>query len=325
MNTPSLRAVAALALLGLCSVLGIEYAAAHETPIALLELRELPSGVYEEHWTFQTSRDLATPTAFYPAHCDRDGKFLDCGGRGLDGVIGIEDIGEQYSGAVVKIIRLDGSARSFTLSAAQKSVRLTADGALGVATVAAAYIPLGFEHILLGVDHLLFVLGLIWLVRSPGMLVKTITSFTVAHSITLAAATLGWLGVPERPVNAIIALSIVFVAVELIRHQRGEDGLTVRHPWIVAFGFGLLHGFGFAGALTAIGLPVESIPLALLFFNVGVEVGQLAFVAVVLMLIWAHRTVAAELPRWSQPVPAYAIGSLATYWFIGRFTLMVST
>lgn len=309
----------ALALLACVDVL------AHETPIALLELQETSPGTFKEVWTYQSSRDIPRPEAFYPGHCEREGALVECGDRGLDGVLGIEDIGEKYSGAVVKVLHLDGEVQSFTLSAAQKSIRLSADGVLGMATVASAYVPLGFEHILLGIDHLLFVLGLIWLVRSPAMLVKTITSFTIAHSITLAAATLGWFGVPERMVNAIIALSIVFVAVELIRYQRGQTGLTVRQPWVVAFAFGLLHGFGFAGALTAIGLPADRIPLALLFFNVGVELGQLAFVAVVLAVMWAHRAVAAQLPRWSEAVPAYAIGSIATYWFIGRFSLMVST
>lgn len=147
----------------------------------------------------------------------------------------------------------------------------------------------GIEHILLGVDHLLFVLGLIWIVRSRWMLIKTITAFTVAHSLTLAAATFGLVGVPERPVNALIALSIVFMGVEIVKLRHGQVGLTARHPWIVAFAFGLLPGFGFATALTILGLPPGDLPLALLAFNVGVEIGQIAFVSLVLALIWAFR------------------------------------
>jgi hypothetical protein len=169
------------------------------------------------------------------------------------------------------------------------------------------------------VDHLLFVLGLIWLVRGRWMLVKTITAFTVAHSLTLAAATFDVVGVPEQSVNAIIALSIVFVALEALRLRNGHPaGLSVRHPWVVAFAFGLLHGFGFAGALTRLGLAPEAIPAALLFFNVGVEIGQLAFVGLVLVLARAHRVLAAQLPRPLDAVPAYLVGGIATFWFGGR-------
>ena len=177
---------------------------------------------------------------------------------------------------------------------------------------------------LLGVDHLLFVLGLIWIVRTRWMLIKTITSFTIAHSITLAAATLGIVGVPERAVNAAIALSIVFIGVEIVKLHRGQVGLTVRHPWVVAFAFGLLHGFGFATALTALGLPPGDLPLALLSFNVGVELGQVAFVLLVLALQWALRVLTLEPPAWSRNAPAYAIGGIAAFWFIGRMTAIVT-
>jgi hypothetical protein len=177
---------------------------------------------------------------------------------------------------------------------------------------------------MLGVDHLLFVLGLLLLVRTPWMLVKTITAFTIAHSITLAAATFGWVGVPEKSVNALIALSIVFVAIEVIKLERGEIGWSVRYPWVIAFGFGLLHGFGFAGALTNIGLPAETLPWALLFFNVGVEIGQLVFVFLVLGVLWAHRQLEAEFPRWSERVAVYGIGTIATYWFLARMGDMVA-
>ena len=189
--------------------------------------------------------------------------------------------------------------------------------------MAGAYTFMGTEHILLGIDHLLFVLGLLLIVRCIGTLVKTITAFTVAHSITLALAVLGVVNVPSGPVGAAIALSIVFLGAEILHARRGQEGLTVRYPWIVAFAFGLLHGLGFAGALTGLGLPPADIPLALLFFNVGVEIGQLLFVLFFAVLAWAFRTLQVVWPKWSEAVPAYAIGTLATYWFIGRFFVLI--
>jgi hydrogenase/urease accessory protein HupE len=181
---------------------------------------------------------------------------------------------------------------------------------------AGGYFRLGLGHILLGVDHLLFVLALVLIVRGVGLLVKTITAFTIAHSITLGLATLGYVHVPSAPVEATIALSIVFVALEILRSRRGERGLTARAPWLVAGIFGLLHGFGFAGALSQVGLPAHDIPLALLFFNLGVEAGQLAFVVVALGAIGALRSV--RLPQWAPILPPYAIGSFAMFWVIER-------
>lgn len=181
---------------------------------------------------------------------------------------------------------------------------------------AGGYFRLGVGHILLGVDHLLFVLALVLIVRGVGLLVKTITAFTIAHSITLGLATLGYVHVPSAPVEATIALSIVFVALEILRSRRGERGLTARAPWLVAGILGLLHGFGFAGALSQVGLPAHDIPLALLFFNLGVEAGQLAFVVVALGAIGALRSV--RLPQWAPILPPYAIGSFAMFWVIER-------
>jgi len=177
----------------------------------------------------------------------------------------------------------------------------------------------------LGADHLLFVLGLIWIVRGGWRLAKTITAFTIGHSIALAAAAFGIIGIPERPLNACIALSIVFVAVEMVKELRGTGGLTAKYPWIVAGAFGVVHGIGFAGALAGLGLERRLLPPALLFFNVGVEIGQLAFVFLVLGLIWAHRRLNAVLPgRWASLVPAYAIGSVSAFWFIGRLVRMLT-
>ncbi len=185
-------------------------------------------------------------------------------------------------------------------------------------TVASVYVALGVEHILTGVDHLLFVLALLIVARGRWQLLATVTAFTVAHSITLALATLGFVDVPQRLVEAVIALSIAFVAVEIVRSRQGRAGLTARAPWVVAFAFGLLHGFGFAGALSEVGLPEGQIPLALLFFNVGVELGQLAFIAAVLAFAASARSLAARLPRWADLVPPYAVGTLAMFWMFER-------
>jgi hydrogenase/urease accessory protein HupE len=194
--------------------------------------------------------------------------------------------------------------------------------ARGPWAVAGAYLRLGIEHILGGIDHLLFVLALLLLVRGWRRVVVTVTAFTVAHSITLAAATLGFVHVPQKPVEATIALSIVFVAAEIVHGRRGRPGLTERAPWVIAFAFGLLHGFGFASALSQVGLPQNSIPIALLFFNVGVEVGQLLFIASIFAVVVLARQVASRIalpaPAWAWRVPPYAIGSVAAFWVIQR-------
>jgi hydrogenase/urease accessory protein HupE len=184
--------------------------------------------------------------------------------------------------------------------------------------VAGAYLGLGIEHILTGIDHLLFVLALLILTSGTWRLLKTVTAFTVAHSITLGLATLGIVHVPSKPVEAVIALSIVFVAAEILRARRGQEGLAARMPWVVAFTFGLLHGFGFAGALSEVGLPAGQIPVALLFFNLGVEAGQLLFIAAVLTLIAGARRIRTAWPRWVELAPPYAIGSVAMFWVIQR-------
>lgn len=180
------------------------------------------------------------------------------------------------------------------------------------------YLVLGIEHILIGIDHLLFVLVLLLLVPNLRKLVWTITAFTVAHSITLSLAALGVIEIPIAPVEACIALSIVFVAAEILRSQQGHTGLGSRQPWLVAFAFGLLHGLGFAAALGEIGLPQTSIPAALLFFNLGVEIGQLLFVAIILAIGWAIRRSVQSLPVLSRQLPVYLIGSVAAFWTFER-------
>lgn len=192
------------------------------------------------------------------------------------------------------------------------------------ASVATSYFGLGIEQFLFGADHLLFLLGLLFLVNGWRRLIVTIIAFTVAHSLTLAAATFGWVHVPQAPVEAAIALSIVFVAVEIVHGRQGRPGLAERQPWIVAFGFGLLHGLGFAGVLSELGLPETAIPLALLFFNLGVETGQIAFVLTILIVMRASRSLGSRWPRWCETIPVYALGTIAMYWTIDRTMLMAA-
>ena len=233
-----------------------------------------------------------------------------------DQTIHIDGLRTTMTDVLVRVERLDGTALVNRVEPSQPSLVLTASPT--PFAVAGTYLILGVEHILFGIDHLLFVLALLMLVNGRGRLVKTITAFTLAHSVTLVSATLGWMNVPGAPVEAVIALSIVFVAAEIVHGQRGQEGVTARAPWIVALVFGLLHGFGFAGALREVGLPGHAIPLALFLFNVGVEVGQLVFVAAVLVLLSvAHRPLASA-PRWAASAPAYAIGAVAMFWTLQR-------
>jgi hydrogenase/urease accessory protein HupE len=236
--------------------------------------------------------------------------------HGLDGwEVAVHGLQATMVDALVRIAFADGRVVSRLLRPDAPSFVL---GKETTGPAAGGYFVLGVEHILFGIDHLLFVLALVLIVRGVGLLVKTITAFTIAHSITLALATLGFVQVPSAPVEAVIALSIVFVAAEIVRSRRGERGLTERAPWLVAGLFGLLHGFGFAGALAEVGLPQNDIPLALLVFNLGVEAGQLAFVAAVLALIALIRRVKFTFPSWTETVPPYAIGSVAMFWVIQR-------
>jgi hydrogenase/urease accessory protein HupE len=217
---------------------------------------------------------------------------------------------------IARVERLDGSSQVERLPMDRPV--FVVQPPQGKGAVAWSYFVLGVEHILGGIDHLLFVLALLLIVHGSKRIIATVTAFTVAHSITLAGATLGWVHVPGPPVEAIIALSIVFVASEVVHAHQGRTGLTERAPWIVAFSFGLLHGFGFAGALAEVGLPQTAIPIALLTFNVGVEVGQLIFVASVL----AIRVVGARLVQgntdWLPTAAAYGIGAVAAFWTIER-------
>lgn len=243
----------------------------------------------------------------------------------------------RVGGLTDSIIRIDGLARTSTevllriayQDGASIVHRLTPDAPAYTVSarpswmqIAGTYFVLGVEHILFGIDHLLFVLVLLLLVHSKPKLIATITAFTVAHSITLILAALAVISIPVPPVEACIALSIAFVATEIIRGQQGHPGMTARYPWLVAFTFGLLHGLGFAAALGQIGLPQNAIATALVVFNVGVEVGQLLFIASVFAVIALARQVTRRVgvspPAWAWHVPPYAIGSVAMFWVIQR-------
>jgi hydrogenase/urease accessory protein HupE len=233
-----------------------------------------------------------------------------------DQTLSIEGIVGGVTDVIVRIEREDGTSQVERLL--PQSPQFTVKAASGTAEVAWSYLVLGVEHILGGIDHLLFVLALLLIVRGGKRIFLTVTAFTVAHSITLVSATMGWMNVPGPPVEAMIALSIVFVAAEIVRGLRGGQGLTARAPWVVAFSFGLLHGFGFAGALAEVGLPQKAVPLALLTFNVGVEIGQLLFVAIAV----GARTVLVRFPvmqqQWLSYATPYAIGGVAMFWVIER-------
>ncbi len=294
---------------------------AHEATLGVIEFREVRPGAFVGRWTMEPAMGPEHVDLRVPPHCFLRLPELNCGDKGLFGPITITNLGADMSAALIKIIPVSGEPRSYTISAANPVVSVLGAGAPTLQTwieLARTYVNYGIDHILLGADHLLFVLGLIWIVGGGWRLVKTITAFTIGHSASLAAAAFGLIGVPERPLNACIALSIVFVGVEIIKQQRGEAGLTARYPWAVAFTFGLVHGIGFASALAGLGLERRLLPAALLFFNIGVEIGQLAFVLLVLALIWAHRRLDAVLPRWGNALPAYAIGSVSMFWFFGR-------
>ena len=241
--------------------------------------------------------------------------------QGLDGkAIVFSQLSETRIDVLARLVRLDGTVQlERILPVSPTFVGKPSPGRLEVVST---YTILGIEHILGGFDHLLFVLALVLLVQGTRRLLVTVTAFTAAHSLTLAGATLGWVQVPGPPVEASIALSIVFVASEIVHTRQGRYSVTQRYPWVVAFTFGLLHGFGFAGALAEVGLPQSSIPIALLFFNVGVEIGQLLFVGAVLGVIAVGRRVQQRLrlrqPAWFWRIAPYAIGALASFWLVER-------
>lgn len=308
----------------------------HEVRPGFLELRETAPETYSFLWKKPTGGEIEISIApVVPDGCrlftpDRQqltpGAFvvrgtLTCTGGLAGRTIAIAGLETTVTDVLVRLHHADGRLESHLLRPANPTVTL--GGVTTAAERALGYVQLGIQHIVLGVDHLLFVLGLLLIVSDRWTLVKTITSFTLAHSITLAIATLGYASAPLPPLNAAIALSILFLGPEIVRVWHGETSFTIRRPWVVAFAFGLLHGFGFASGLSAMGLPKAEIPLALLLFNVGVEIGQVAFVLLVVLLERSFRLLEIRWPRVVEQLPGYAVGTLGAYWTIQRTLVLL--
>ena len=305
---------------------------AHEVRPAYLELRQTGAEGYDVLWKVPgRGEDLRLGiyvrlpegciqvgelrTAFVNAAFTERWKAT-CAGGLTGGTVHIEGLSSTVIDVLVRLERLDGttqvtrlvpSAPAFVVEEAPRGLQ-----------VARTYLALGVEHILTGADHLLFVSGLLLLVSGVGRLAKTISAFTLSHSVTLSLATLGIVHVPPAPVEVVIALSILFVACEIVRGPQTPLRLAQRKPWLVAFMFGLLHGLGFAGGLSAAGLPAGHIPLALSLFSIGVEIGHFSFVAVVLAVIAGIGRCNIKPPVWAWRAPTYAIGGIAAYWAIQR-------
>jgi hydrogenase/urease accessory protein HupE len=318
-------------LIALIALAGAAPARAHQFAPALLEVEEVSADEAAVKWKQPAIRVQGSQLRpVLPVECEgvgdpevrKEGTGIRASWRircpgGLTGKsVGVEGIAGSQADVLLRVTLRDGRRIRHVLKAETPSFKIDADGSR--AGVVKDYATLGVEHILLGWDHLLFVLALVLLVGWGRSLVWTITSFTAGHSVTLALASLGVVHVPQAPIEAAIALSIFFLAVELTSARTGGRTLTRRAPWAVAAGFGLLHGLGFAGALAEVGLPTAEIPLALFSFNLGIELGQLAFVGVVLLVAAALRRVPVGWPRWVTAAPAYGIGTMAIFWFLQR-------
>jgi hypothetical protein len=241
---------------------------------------------------------------------------------GIQGkILSIAGLESTVTDVIVRVEMLDGRKWTMIVHPSQPWVQVAASQSR--LAVIGSFIVEGIRHILFGPDHMLFVLGLLLIVKNRWMLLKTITAFTIAHSITLGIATLGYANAPVLPLNVAIALSILFLGPEIVRSWRGETSFTIDHPWVVAFAFGLLHGFGFASALTSAGLPRAELPLALLSFNVGVEIGQVTFVGLVLLLERSFRALEIHWPRFVEALPGYAVGTLGAFWTIQRVAILL--
>jgi hydrogenase/urease accessory protein HupE len=329
--TGALRQLVGFAVVLSWLCLAIYPAAAHEVRPAYLELKEISPGVFDVMFKTPMRGDSRLSLAArFPGDVEsltpvvsrmtQDAMLQTWRIRAISPLAGqeiaIDGLESTMTDALIRVeFAAGGSWLGLLTPSAPHAVIPPNESAWSVAKT---YLALGIEHILLGIDHLLFVLGLMLLTANLRDLVKAITAFTVAHSITLAAATLGFVHMPPAPIEAAIALSIVFVAVEIVHARQGQIGIAARMPWLIAFAFGLLHGFGFAGALSEVGLPDNHIPFALLFFNIGVEVGQLLFVAAVLGLTFLLRSVWSRWPRWTRLVQPYAIGIMAMFWVFER-------
>lgn len=309
------------------------HSVADEIRPGYLQLNESAPGVFSVVWKVPAKGDRKLGIDVQlPENCghqdDVQEQFINnayvkrwiasCTGGLVDREISITGLISTSTNVLIHIELNGGRSLSAHLSPGNATYHVPAESS--AVEVASTYTWLGIEHILLGIDHLLFVFALLLIVRGWKRLVATITAFTLAHSITLAAATLGFLQVPQQPVEAVIALSILFLAWELAREKRGGlPGSASRWPWLIAFVFGLLHGFGFAGALAEVGLPQQSIPLALVFFNVGVEIGQLMFIGAMLFIGWLlHQLNWPKLQAIGEMVVIYCIGGLSSFWLIER-------
>ena len=310
---------------------------AHEARPAYLEIKETTPGRFAVLWRTPVLAGMRLPVALkIPDNVQNvqapaieeladslvERRWIDAGPNGLAGrriqFVGLE---LTITDVLVRVEMLDGRTWTSIARPPQPWVEIAASQTW--LEVAITYVAQGVRHILFGVDHLLFVLGLLLIVKERWMLLKTVTAFTAAHSITLAIATLGYAEVPVLPLNAAIALSILFLGPEIVRSWRGETSFTIEHPWVVAFVFGLIHGFGFASALTSAGLPRADLPLALVSFNLGVELGQVAFVLLVLLLERSFRQLEIRWPRWVEMLPGYAVGSLGALWTIQRTAVLL--
>jgi HupE / UreJ protein len=306
---------------------------AHEVRPAYLELRQTSAETYDAFWKVPGqgenmrlgiyvelpggSINVTTPRASMANNAFTERWTVKRTGGLTGGTIHIAGLTATMTDVLVRLERLDGSAQVTRLTPSAPS--FVVEAAPRALEVARTYSVLGVEHILTGIDHLLFVLALLIITGGGWKLVKTVTAFTISHSLTLTAATLGFVHVPQRPVEAVIALSIVFVAAaEILRIHRGLESITARAPWLVAFTFGLMHGLGFAGGLSEAGLPAGHVPTALLFFSVGVETGHFMFIGVVLGSIALVRRIRVPSPRWAELIPPYAIGSVAMFWVLQR-------
>ena len=312
-------------------------AGAHESQPGTLEVKQLATDRYDVIWRapiyygkphparLQLPEDwqnIVQPTERRVADSIVFHRVITAGKKSIEGeIVRFPGLESTITDVFVRLTRLDGTMMTAVVRPTKPYVELRGERSWSV--TAGEYIGLGFHHIMLGVDHLLFVLGLLLIVQGRMMLFKTITSFTVAHSITLAIATFGFASIPLPPLNAAVALSILFLGPEIVRSWRGETSLTIQYPWIIAFMFGLLHGFGFASGLSTTGMPSAELPWELLFFNVGVELGQLSFVFMVLWLIRSFRVLEILWPRWAKLAPGYAVGSLGAYWTIQRTVILV--
>ena len=320
-----------LALLGFFAV---PVAEAHDARPAYLEITEASAGRYEVLWRTPLlsgqrlpvrlafpaeTRNIVKPVERVLSDSVVERLVIDFGPNGLAGKrIDFPGLQMTITDVLVRVTQRDGTHWTELVKPGQPWIEMRARR--GVLAITGAYVSHGMRHILLGFDHLLFVFALMLIVRKGSLLVKTITAFTVAHSITLGLATVGVIHVPAPPVEATIALSILLLATEIACLSGGRPSLTSRFPWAVAFCFGLLHGLGFAGALTEIGLPQGDVPLALLSFNVGVELGQLSFVAAILAayFLMMKLPLPGRVIQYARPAAYYAIGTLSAFWFFDR-------